>query len=164
MAVAEIMRLSLQPTEARLASRERPDHVKIGRVKGLEMEHIHRVLCQQLPVGAHRIFLDTADQHHPLLRLIHDEIEELRGAGEVLAKRLRTRIEVDEDKAAILIEQRHRLELVKRVSLEVRRIGFRSVQTDQLACVVELPCMVDARSEEHTSELQSLMRISYAVF
>src|SRR3546814_5416607 len=93
MAVAEIMRLSLQPTEARLASRERPDHVKIGRVKGLEMEHIHRVLCQQLPVGAHRIFLDTADQHHPLLRLIHDE-----------------------------------------------------------------------RSEEHTSELQSLMRISYAVF
>src|SRR3546814_7084842 len=98
--------------------------------------------------------------------------------------------------------QRHRLELVKRVSLEVRRIGFRSVQTDQLACVVELPCMVDAReasciaglftddlraamgagieeaahhtggvpgehevpagnprSEEHTSELQSLMRI-----
>src|SRR3546814_4891666 len=53
------------------------------------------------------------------------------GAGEVLAKRLRTRIEVDEDKAAILIEQRHRLELVKRVSLEVRRIGFRSVQTAQ---------------------------------
>src|SRR3546814_14193615 len=74
------------------------------------------------------LFLDTADQHHPLLRLIHDEIEELRGAGEVLAKRLRTRIEVDEDKAAILIEQRQRLELVKRVSLEVRRIGFRSVQ------------------------------------
>src|SRR3546814_11453296 len=24
-------------------------------------------------------------------------------------------------------------------------MGFRSVQTDQLACVVELPCMVDAR-------------------
>src|SRR3546814_6748187 len=109
------------------------------------MEHIHRVLCQQLPVAAHRIFLDTADQHHPLLRLIHDEIEELRGTGEVRAKRLRTRIEVDEDKAAILIEQRYSLELVKRVSLEVRRIGFRSVQTDQLACVVELPCMVDAR-------------------
>src|SRR3546814_10766253 len=87
----------------------------------------------------------SSDLHHPLLRLIHDEIEELRGAGEVLAKRLRTRIEVDEDKAAILIEQRHRPELVKRVSLEVRRIGFRSVQSDQLACVVDLPCMVDAR-------------------
>src|SRR3546814_20498094 len=43
MAVAEIMRLSLQPTEARLASRDRPDHVKIGRVKGLEMEHIHQI-------------------------------------------------------------------------------------------------------------------------
>src|SRR3546814_1585510 len=27
-----------------------------------------------------------------------------------------------------------------------------------------LECFVDSRSEEHTSELQSLMRISYAVF
>src|SRR3546814_9500886 len=27
-----------------------------------------------------------------------------------------------------------------------------------------LPCPYDGRSEEHTSELQSLMRISYAVF
>src|SRR3546814_4214253 len=29
---------------------------------------------------------------------------------------------------------------------------------------VGVGCMVDSRSEEHTSELQSLMRISYAVF
>src|SRR3546814_8903280 len=29
---------------------------------------------------------------------------------------------------------------------------------------VESPVKVDSRSEEHTSELQSLMRISYAVF
>src|SRR3546814_4313012 len=28
----------------------------------------------------------------------------------------------------------------------------------------ETPILADARSEEHTSELQSLMRISYAVF
>src|SRR3546814_9916031 len=28
----------------------------------------------------------------------------------------------------------------------------------------ELPARIDGRSEEHTSELQSLMRISYAVF
>src|SRR3546814_1224174 len=27
-----------------------------------------------------------------------------------------------------------------------------------------VPCIAEARSEEHTSELQSLMRISYAVF
>src|SRR3546814_4924758 len=46
LAVAEIIRLCLQPTEARLASRERPDHVKIVRVKRPEMEHIPRVLCR----------------------------------------------------------------------------------------------------------------------
>src|SRR3546814_1894291 len=33
-----------------------------------------------------------------------------------------------------------------------------------LACVVRRPCPDCSRSEEHTSELQSLMRISYAVF
>src|SRR3546814_3458541 len=38
-------------------------------------------------------------------------------------------------------------------ALNHRRAGFQAV----LGCV-------DARSEEHTSELQSLMRISYAVF
>src|SRR3546814_8224520 len=42
-------------------------------------------------------------------------------------------------------------------------------RVDQLALVVldeddGLPFELDVRSEEHTSELQSLMRISYAVF
>src|SRR3546814_3748822 len=36
------------------------------------------------------------------------------------------------------------------------RLGFTPVEPDLLR--------IDARSEEHTSELQSLMRISYAVF
>src|SRR3546814_6735492 len=36
-------------------------------------------------------------------------------------------------------------------------------------CIIEVPCfgaqgIIPSRSEEHTSELQSLMRISYAVF
>src|SRR3546814_9643808 len=33
-----------------------------------------------------------------------------------------------------------------------------------LLCIVAVKLLADARSEEHTSELQSLMRISYAVF
>src|SRR3546814_6280504 len=33
-----------------------------------------------------------------------------------------------------------------------------------LGCIQSLSCHTDHRSEEHTSELQSLMRISYAVF
>src|SRR3546814_8213016 len=50
-------------------------------------------------------------------------------------------------------------------------VGDRFQQRDNLACVDEAEAAgknVDAaatgRSEEHTSELQSLMRISYAVF
>src|SRR3546814_7087969 len=47
-----------------------------------------------------------------------------------------------------------------------------SVRLDCVECSVEIPNQTgtdwadrrDARSEEHTSELQSLMRISYAVF
>src|SRR3546814_8181066 len=39
-------------------------------------------------------------------------------------------------------------------------LGDRNPQTR----FVERACELDARSEEHTSELQSLMRISYAVF
>src|SRR3546814_9037293 len=31
-------------------------------------------------------------------------------------------------------------------------------------CAMDFPCSLPMRSEEHTSELQSLMRISYAVF
>src|SRR3546814_7881951 len=36
--------------------------------------------------------------------------------------------------------------------------------TDQLVFYVQPPTIGGQRSEEHTSELQSLMRISYAVF
>src|SRR3546814_19391880 len=36
--------------------------------------------------------------------------------------------------------------------------------TNQLACVIDEYGGFAGRSEEHTSELQSLMRISYAVF
>src|SRR3546814_4763835 len=38
-----------------------------------------------------------------------------------------------------------------------------ALQSDQSA-VIQLVTTSEARSEEHTSELQSLMRISYAVF
>src|SRR3546814_4506396 len=55
------------------------------------------------------------------------------------------------------------------------RITWRQVQVAQPACELQeyggirgfelgAPDRNDARSEEHTSELQSLMRISYAVF
>src|SRR3546814_1285233 len=49
-------------------------------------------------------------------------------------------------------DEEHLFQVAQRI---VNRVGRRVDQTTPLA---------DARSEEHTSELQSLMRISYAVF
>src|SRR3546814_4692532 len=39
-----------------------------------------------------------------------------------------------------------------------------ALDRESAACVMSLPMPSSLRSEEHTSELQSLMRISYAVF
>src|SRR3546814_8592441 len=39
-----------------------------------------------------------------------------------------------------------------------------TVMTEPLMCTRSTPPAANSRSEEHTSELQSLMRISYAVF
>src|SRR3546814_9138206 len=47
--------------------------------------------------------------------------------------------------------------------LEVRRPGALKSRTEALRAIAK-PVSWDIRSEEHTSELQSLMRISYAVF
>src|SRR3546814_6871837 len=46
------------------------------------------------------------------------------------------------------------------VTLNCAKLGMSP--NDTAVCRLTLPCA--ARSEEHTSELQSLMRISYAVF
>src|SRR3546814_21134877 len=48
-----------------------------------------------------------------------------------------------------------------------RRVGCgrnRRLDQDRTHCGGDKPMPAEARSEEHTSELQSLMRISYAVF
>src|SRR3546814_2073209 len=41
---------------------------------------------------------------------------------------------------------------------------FRALSTASMKTVGDASCISRLRSEEHTSELQSLMRISYAVF
>src|SRR3546814_3169647 len=48
------------------------------------------------------------------------------------------------------------------LGVETRQIGSR--HAGQILRIGQLPGDEAARSEEHTSELQSLMRISYAVF
>src|SRR3546814_5151152 len=84
------------------------------------------------------------EAHHRLLgvdhALVHVDVEDLGTVGDLLARDLDRLVE------AILLDQ----------LLELRAAGdvgaFADVDEQQL------------RSEEHTSELQSLMRISYAVF
>src|SRR3546814_4649930 len=53
---------------------------------------------------------------------------------------------------------------VAHIDLAARRFDGRTVMNAMSAHLRPLPIAVLARSEEHTSELQSLMRISYAVF
>src|SRR3546814_8946402 len=68
-----------------------------------------------------------------------------------------------------LADERHRLArlfaatggLVGAVALLRRRLGVAQGETDES---LRAEGCEDARSEEHTSELQSLMRLSYAVF
>src|SRR3546814_1413025 len=47
---------------------------------------------------------------------------------------------------------------------DCRRYGFRLCHHAYTASKAIAPVLAEARSEEHTSELQSLMRISYVVF
>src|SRR3546814_3765194 len=49
-------------------------------------------------------------------------------------------------------------------ALNVRRMSDPAVDSDPLQGLMERQLSLLVRSEEHTSELQSLMRISYAVF
>src|SRR3546814_6115300 len=56
------------------------------------------------------------------------------------------------------------LGFVLMVALEQRRVPGAIIVTILLITAVGIALGVSERSEEHTSELQSLMRISYAVF
>src|SRR3546814_5265337 len=57
------------------------------------------------------------------------------------------------------VEQQQAVRAVDRAqATNLAQLGFETVAIGQLAARIEI------RSEEHTSELQSLLRISYAVF
>src|SRR3546814_5132080 len=53
---------------------------------------------------------------------------------------------------------------IDRGSTQGRMHGRRRTETEPQGAAFSLESNADPRSEEHTSELQSLMRISYAVF
>src|SRR3546814_10367712 len=105
-----------------------------------------------------------------------------RQKGAFITENRRIRVDCGGDFFAAL-RQRHRFPLAHRYELEAMREGDRPVQpgfdthlnigsaqlaakdcVDLIAAFLRADCMRQERSEEHTSELQSLMRISYAVF
>src|SRR3546814_8713577 len=72
---------------------------------------------------------------------------------------------VDRQQRGIIAVTRGRLDLAQRAFPFGPVAGRRGIAgaREQVAAIILKP-RVDIRSEEHTSELQSLMRISYAVF
>src|SRR3546814_1559627 len=79
-------------------------------------------------------------------------LQRLQGLGEGLAH-VRAVLRIDQP---VLLHQVQGLGDVRLHPVHVHRLARRGLFVE---CVAEV-----ARSEEHTSELQSLMRISYAVF
>src|SRR3546814_4158064 len=102
-----------------------------------------------------RVFIDTAAGDAPTLT------DELLGLGVHTAPVDRSRL--TQDLAALLGD-------VTNVPLGEVRLGpllqseMAIIRRHRLRLPPELALLVKTRSEEHTSELQSLMRISYAVF
>src|SRR3546814_5062005 len=95
---------------------------------------------------------DTLSPYTPLFRSglgrrVVDEHVALLVEPDLVLEQLRARVVADRDEQAGDVE----LALLAGHRVDQRHAG-------------ELVVAVDGRSEEHTSELQSLMRISYAVF
>src|SRR3546814_5890075 len=104
------------------------------------------------------------DADHPADPLVADEVEQLGALGEVHAPGI-----------AALLVLRARPATADRQHLERRGAGLEFALAPRLlrgaehglvriVGLYDRVAVVAARSEEHTSELQSLMRLSYAVF
>src|SRR3546814_4281203 len=71
---------------------------------------------------------------------------------------------IDDERPFYGLAGRGALQLLRVIAEAVAQIGFKAAAARMVLCVVPGPFPYRDRSEEHTSELQSLMRISYAVF
>src|SRR3546814_6275872 len=68
------------------------------------------------------------------------------------------------DSAAQIRDRDHRPPVLRRPDNRQRELRHRRAADELGLCRARRSCRQGRRSEEHTSELQSLMRISYAVF
>src|SRR3546814_8895398 len=73
------------------------------------------------------------------------------------------RLTIDADTAFARKPDHHLSELRDKIEI-MPRIRYNGANVCDIDSRMPYPQVLEARSEEHTSELQSLMRISYAVF
>src|SRR3546814_10369813 len=123
---------------------------------------------------ARREHLRLVDHHQrgkPMLaRRIEQRVQERRGAGHL---RLDIeRLQAEDDRRAMFADARaHRRNLALIIVAAIDHdMAVRIGERHEIALGIDhdllhqLGAFLEDRSEEHTSELQSLMRISYAVF
>src|SRR3546814_1239505 len=143
------------PVAAQLGAAE--GRADIGRPVGVDPDHARLYLARH-PVGTTQVVGPDA-RSEPVVAVVRD-LERLRlvvegndakhRAEDLLPCDRQGRVDVDENGGL------HEIALV-----EARPCGSAATDCDTGAVAF---CRADHRSEEHTSELQSLMRISYAVF
>src|SRR3546814_3962603 len=96
----------------------------------------------EVKAADHAPAIAVADACEPAVGPAHEGVQVILG-------QLLTAVELGPDETVELAERR-------RIAGRAARVALRVLRVFRLSAIV--------RSEEHTSELQSLMRISYAVF
>src|SRR3546814_8710659 len=107
--------------------------------------------------------LDGLDARAERIRAELDEAQRLREeAQKALAEYKRKQRDAAKEAEDLLANAKHEAELLRRQAAEDLKETL--ARREKAAIEKIAQAETQARSEEHTSELQSLMRISYAVF
>lgn len=113
-------------------------------MRGERVIAVDRVLGEQLPVGAHGIFLRAADDSHAHLGLIGDDVEIVLHRAEVAVEGLGIFVEADEAEVAESLESRHLLHVRGAALLEIRCIGSLARLAAQRTVEAKHPTVIEA--------------------
>ena len=113
-------------------------------MRGQRVIAVDRILSEQLPVGAHGIFLRAADDGHAGLGLVGDDVEIFLHWAEIAVEAHGVLVETDEIEIAMALETRDLLHVRRAALLEVGRIGGFAGLAAQRAVEAEYPAVVEA--------------------
>src|SRR3546814_2508264 len=131
----------------------------------IRSEHQAEEITREVLFDVRRVFVTPFDRSAiiDLIGTMDDAIDQMNATGKSIELYELTSFEPQmRDMTGIIVE-------AARVTAEaiplLRRLGPNAQRLHELTSrLIQLEGHADERSEEHTSELQSLMRISYAVF